>query len=236
MKTLFLDFDGVLFDTVLESYLLARYAYFGIEPQQNVNDKEYNLFHSVRYLITNSWHYFYIMKLLEKNTKLEDFPTEYQNAVFNRTPESDEKFDEQFQAKRIDLINNHFDFWNSLDTPYPFFEKIKSIVNDFNIIIVSTKNEEPILRHCTDYGLNISKEKIIGKTKLKQYGSKKLFIENYIQKNNLQKAVFIDDSVKTIKDCSSIPNLKPLCANWGYVANKNDGFNEDEILKIIKEI
>lgn len=56
-KTIFFDFDGVLFDTVLESYLLARYAYFGLEPFETVNKNEYDLFHMVRYLITDSWHY-----------------------------------------------------------------------------------------------------------------------------------------------------------------------------------
>lgn len=76
MKTIFLDFDGVLFDTVLESYLLARYAYLGIEPQEKIDENEYNLFHFARYLITNSWHYYYIMKLIENKIEIEKFASE----------------------------------------------------------------------------------------------------------------------------------------------------------------
>lgn len=235
-NTLFLDFDGVLFDTVLESYLLARYAYFGIEPFEKINEKEYELFHSVRYLITHSWHYYYIMKLIGEGINVENFSQEYRNAVSHRNEKTDNEFDKKFQVKRKDLIENHFDFWNKLDKPYPFFDKIKPLAEKLNIIIVSTKNEEAILRHCKDYGLNIEKKNVVGKNKLKQYGSKKEFLEYYIRENKIDKSIFIDDAISTIKNCSNIQNLNVYCANWGYVADKSDGLNEVEILKIIKEL
>lgn len=236
MNTIFLDFDGVLFDTVLESYLLARYAYFDIEPFEKINEKEYELFHSVRYLITHSWHYYYIMKLIGDGVNIEDFSQEYGNTVSRRNEKTDSEFDKKFQVKRKDLIENHFDFWNKLDKPYPFFDKIKPLAEKLNIIIVSTKNEEAILRHCKDYGLNIKEKNVIGKNKLKQYGSKKEFLEYYIRENKIDKSIFIDDAISTIKNCSNIQNLNVYCANWGYVADKSDGLNEVEILKIIKEL
>lgn len=235
-KILFLDFDGVLFDTVLESYLLARYAYFDIEPFEEVNEEEYKLFHSVRYLITHSWHYYYIIKLIEKGVSIKDFPQEYRNAIEHRNENTDGDFDKKFQAKRKDLIENHFEFWNKLDKPYPFFDKIKPLAEKLNIIIVSTKNEEAILRHCKDYGFNIEKDNVIGKTKLKQFGSKKGFLEYYINTNKITKSIFVDDALKTIKECSQISNLKALCANWGYIGDKNDGLSEEEIFGIIKEM
>ena len=235
MKTIFLDFDGVLFDTVLESYLLARYAYYDIDPLKNINENEYKLFHSVRYLITDSWHYFYIMQLINNGTNLKTFSNEYKKALLNRNIEKDNAFNVKFQEKRKDLIKNYFEFWNKLDKPYPFFEQIKTIKNQYDILIISTKNEEAIYRHCIDYDFRISQEKIIGKTKLKKYGSKKIFIADYIRKHNIQNAIFIDDAIKTINECSEIPNLKSCCANWGYVENKNIGLSEKEILKIIKE-
>ena len=236
MKTIFSDFDGVLFDTVLESYLLARYAYFGIDPEKPVNQNEYDIFHKVRYMITNSWHYYYIMKLIDNAVSFEDFPQKYQNEILNRNVEADSQFDKKFQAKRKDLINNHFDFWNKLDTPYPFFEEIKNIAKDFKILIVSTKNEEAILRHCQDYGLNIEEKNIIGKTKLKEFGSKRKFLEYYIEKNNIKNSIFIDDSKSTVESCLNIPGLKTCHANWGYVKTKSEGMDEKEILNIIKEM
>ena len=237
MKTLFLDFDGVLFDTVLEAYLLARYAFKGIEPQEKVDEKEYNIFHSARYLITNSWHYYYIFKIItDKNyLDMDDFSRQYYSFINNRDEKSDLKFDKLFQEKRKDLINNHFEFWNKLDKPYHFFEEIKYLSKDYNILIVSTKNEKAILKHCKDYGLSIEERHVIGKPRLKNFGSKKAFLEYYINENKIKKSLFIDDSKATIEKCSNIPNLRALCANWGYVKDKKDGLNEEEILKIIKD-
>lgn len=235
MKTIFLDFDGVLFDTVLEAYLLARYAYFNISPFEKINENEYKKFRAVRYLITHSWHYYYIMKLIEDMVTVENFPQDFKNALLNRNIKLENEFDKNFQEKRIDLINNHFEFWNKLDKPYPFFEKIKQIANDFNIIIVSTKNEEAILRHCNDYGLNIEEYNVIGKNKLKKYGSKYDFLKTYISQNNIKNAIFVDDCKKTIEKCLKITNLTSLVANWGYVASKKEGLSKNEILKIIKE-
>ena len=114
--------------------MLARYAYFDIEPFEKINENEYELFHSVRYLITHSWHYYYIMKLIGDGVNIEDFPQEYRNTVSHRNEKTDSEFDKKFQVKRKDLIENHFDFWNKLDKPYPFFDKIKPIehYNRFN--------------------------------------------------------------------------------------------------------
>lgn len=237
MKTIFSDFDGVLFDTVLESYLLARYAYFGIDPGESVNNDEYDIFHKVRYMITNSWHYYYIMKVIAENEfkDPDEFYSKYKNHLENREIEKDTEFDKKFQTKRKDLINNHFDFWNKLDIPYPFFEEIKNISETYHIVIVSTKNEEAILRHCKDCGLNIEEQNIIGKTKLKEFGSKRKFLEYYIEKNDIKNSIFIDDSKSTVENCSNIPGLTVCQANWGYVKTKSDGMNEKEILNIIKE-
>ena len=48
MKTIFSDFDGVLFDSVKEAYLLARCDYFGISPDKPVVQDEYYIFRKFR--------------------------------------------------------------------------------------------------------------------------------------------------------------------------------------------
>ena len=63
----FLDFDGVLFDTVKEAYLLSRYAYDGISVFDDIDTDEYFVFEKLRFLVTNSWQYFYIMKIIKNS-------------------------------------------------------------------------------------------------------------------------------------------------------------------------
>lgn len=234
-KTLFLDFDGVLFDTVLESYILARYAFSGIDTMVVVNQKEFDFFCSVRFLVINSWHYYYIMKLIKENFSynIEEFSKKYFQLLQNRDIKNDSKFDKKFQEKRMNLMNSHFDFWNSLNKPYPFLSQIKQIRSYFNIIIVSTKNEETILRHLDDYHFSIDKYNIIGKIYLKQVGSKYNFIKNYMYENKIKNGYFIDDNKDILDSCCNIKNLKTFLANWGYVKDKKMGFSENEIINAV---
>ncbi len=236
-KILFLDFDGVLFDTVLESYLLARYAFYNINVTEKIEETDFKLFRSIRPFITDSWQYFYLMKIVEKSKieKISSYYDYYCELIKNCNQTFVTKFDKVFQEKRKDLIENHYNFWNKLDKPFSFFEAIKTLNKYDNIIIVSTKNEEAILKHCLDYNFNISSGNIIGKTRLKIYGSKQVFISQYMIKNNISKAIFIDDSMETIIKCSKIPNLIALCAGWGYVKDKKYCYTEEEIMKLIKE-
>ena len=64
MKTIFSDFDGVLFDSVKEAYLLARFAYYGISPDKPVVQDEYYIFRKYRYLNTHSWQFYYFFLLV----------------------------------------------------------------------------------------------------------------------------------------------------------------------------
>ena len=81
MKTVFLDFDGVLFDTLREAFVLCRYAYSNINIFEPINEDIYKLFYKYKFLVFNSWQYYYIMKLLSEHnyTNDNDFINQYIN-------------------------------------------------------------------------------------------------------------------------------------------------------------
>ena len=65
-KTLiFLDFDGVLCDSVKEAYLLTRFAYKNIDVKQPINNQDYQMFQNYRFLVANSWQYCILADVLE---------------------------------------------------------------------------------------------------------------------------------------------------------------------------
>ena len=235
METIFCDFDGVLFDSVKEAYLLSRYVCNGISPNEKICETEFNSFSSLRYLISDSWQYYYLFKVIKSDT--EQNPEKiYHQYIKQRKITEDKEFDKNFQKKRKDLIKNEYKFWNSLEIPYTFFEEIKKIKDRINFLILSTKNEEAIIRHCNDYGFIISKERVIGKNKLKKFGSKRIFMEYYINTYKINNAIFIDDNINTIEDCKNIPEIKAYLAGWGYCSPTQKGYNCEEIIKKIKEI
>ncbi len=235
MKTIFLDFDGVLFDSVKEAYLLARYAFYDIPVKEAIDEEHYQKFKKYRYLITDSWQYYYILKLIENNTNDNIFEKEYYNLIDTRLLDSDNLFDEKYQKQREYIINNYYNYWKTLEQPHVFFYKIQKIKNDFDVIVISTKNEFAIKNHLDDYNFNIDDEKIIGKEKLKKYNSKSNFIENYIKSNKIEKAIFIDDSIDNLKECRNIKHLKCIQAKWGYVAPEIKTDNSIDIINYIVE-
>lgn len=230
MKTIFLDFDGVLFDTAKEAYILSRYAYYDINPFEQINSEEYTIFYKNKYLVTNSWQYFYLIKSL----KYDDVEKNFKNLVLNRSDE-DRLFDKKFQKCRQDLMKNHFNFWNNLDTPYPLFDAIKKLINNLDIVIVSTKNTKAISNKLKQYDFNIPNNKIIGKEILNNYKSKGDFLLNYIKDNHISNAIFVDDSKENLDSCKSINNIQLLLADWGYCNPNFAGQSCQSIMNKIKE-
>lgn len=233
-KIIFLDFDGVLFDSVKEAYLLARYAYYDIPVKNKIDEKHYQKFRKYRYLITHSWHYYYIFKLLESN--FNNFEREYYNMIDNRQNTIDSFFDKKYQQQRKNLITNDFNYWQNLEKPYNFFFEIKKIKNNFNIIIISTKNEFAIKRHLNNYFFNLDDKKIIGKETLETYKTKSNFIKNYMKSSDTKIAAFIDDNENNLNECRNINNLKCIQALWGYVKPEKKSNNYFDVLKQIKEL
>ena len=63
-KVLFLDFDGVLFDTLKEVYLVNRKLFLGVDLFDEVDEKNYQLYSKYKYLVYNIWMFYYYNPLL----------------------------------------------------------------------------------------------------------------------------------------------------------------------------
>lgn len=236
-KIIFLDFDGVLFDSAKESYLLARYVFDSISPFNPIDNIDYAKYMENRYLVSNSWQYYYLMLLLrdisvKDSTELKE---KYLQLISNRDINADNEFDKKFQGMRKTLINEHYEFWKSLEMPFPFFHELKKLNITKNIIIVSTKNKEAIIKKCKEYNFNLINDNIIGKEILKGYKSKHEFIEKFMKENSINKAIFVEDNEDNLNSCRNISNLKLCLAKWGYVSPNANGQSEEDIIKLIQE-
>lgn len=232
MKTLFLDFDGVLFDSVKEAYLLSRSAYANISPLEPIDKTEYTIFHKYRYLITKSWHFYYIYELIKKHVVDFDFEKKYKNLVVNGNKEKAEIFDKKYVTARENLIRENYNFWDSLDEPYPFFFKIKELTkdNNYKIIILTNKKKLPVLNKLKKYNL---KAELFANEDLINYANKSQFISNYMTKNSISNAFFIEDSIENLKACEKNKDIRGLLVNWGYLSPKEKGLSLEEVIKEI---
>ena len=236
MKTIFSDFDGVLFDSAKEAYLLARCAYLGIETQYPVDVQEYLKYHKVRYLVSKSWQFYYIFELLNSNiSDIDLFEQKYYEMIKNPDIKKINDFDEKFVKVRENLIKNDYDFWNSLDEPYDFFFEVKELArnSDYEFIILTNKKKLPVQNRLSQYGIN--NIKLFANEDLVSYNNKAEFIADYLKNYSIANCYLIEDSVDNINTCKKYPQIKPLLVNWGYVNPKEKGLSEKEILEIIKE-
>lgn len=235
MKTIFLDFDGVLFDSVKEAYLLARYAFYDIPVKEAIDEEHYQKFKKYRYLITHSWQFYIILTLIEKNIEEANFVNMYNNLFANGVDINIKKFDEKYVLARENLVKEDYNFWNNLDTPFDFFYEIKNLAQDksYNFIVLTNKKKLPVQNKLKEY--NTKNIKLFASEDLKEYKNKADFIYNYLNLNNIDKCILIEDSIDNIKDCEKYSQIKCLLANWGYVNPNNKGLNKETIIYNIKE-
>ena len=234
-KILFLDFDGVLFDTLKEVYLINRYIYKGIDLFDKVDEANYELFSKYKYLVYNIWMFYYYNPLIFDNC--ENIIDDFINALSKRNIKAEEDFCDNFLKVRANLVKNNYDFWKNLETPYEFFYEIKKLYEEKNpkILIVSKKNKTSIIERFNSYNFNISNDDIYAREILDKYSTKGEFINEYMNKNGFDEAIFVDDNNNNLKTCDNYSNITQILALWGNSQPNLKGYNQAQAIDKINQ-
>ena len=235
-KILFLDFDGVLFDTLKEVYLVNRCLFSGIDLFGDVDNKNYQLYSKYKFLVYNIWMFYYYNPILFGGVKEEEIIEKYSSALQNRDLEAEKEFCDEFLKIRADLVKNNYDFWNSLETPYDFFFGIKKLYEEenANMVVVSKKNKTAIVQRFQAYGFNLPQENVFAREVLDRYSTKGEFMNEYMLQNGYSEAIFVDDNNNNLKTCDNYPNIKQILALWGNAQPNLKGYSQVEALDEIK--
>ena len=234
-KILFLDFDGVLFDTLKEVYLINRYIYKRIDLFDKVDEANYELFSKYKYLVYNIWMFYYYNPLIFNNC--ENIIDDFINALSKRNIKAEEDFCDNFLKVRANLVKNNYDFWKNLETPYEFFYEIKKLYEEKNpkILIVSKKNKTSIIERFNSYNFNISNDDIYAREILDKYSTKGEFINEYMNKNGFNEAIFVDDNNNNLKTCDNYSNITQILALWGNSQPNLKGYNQTQAIDKINQ-
>ena len=229
-KALFLDFDGVLFNTIKEVYLVNRSIYKGEDIFNPVDKEEYDLYSKYKFLVYNIWMFAYYNPLIFERVEEDKIIEEFTNSIQNRNRQEEEKFFEKFLAVRYDLIKNHYDFWRNLEEPYDFFFFIKELfeTKKANIIIVSKKNKSSIVERFASYDFKLSPDNVYAEEILSSYSSKGRFIEMYMQEHNIKEAIFVDDNSNNLQSTANNPKIKNILALWGNTVPNAEGYTQQQ--------
>jgi hypothetical protein len=215
---IYLDFDGVLFDTAMEAFIVGHKAYFGVDADCQELENNYRRFLLLRPFVISAWQYLSVFNLLLEVSSDELLLAKGKQKLMLESTKKDKEFEAKFHYIRTELIKNDKSKWIDLHRPYSFFTLIKPMMikcpQQFQIL--STKSANFILELLLVHGVSFDKGQVWGRDvfdKNSQSKAKVLLKNSSID----EKALFIDDSNKHITEVKILKNIETILANWGYV-------------------
>ncbi|MBU0934375.1 MAG: HAD family hydrolase [Spirochaetes bacterium] len=214
LPLVFLDFDGVVCDSLPECYAVSRTAFYRLhlglaEPAESEYDQRH--FRRLRPYIRRGGDYMFIQLALSRGLDLRsqaDF-----DALIAGQRELDDYFHTLFYQARTELLQTDPERWYRLNPLYPGMARLLARYsgND-RLLILSTKELAFIEKILAFNGIAWPAENSFCSGK----EQKLAYIDRIMDKRAAARALFIDDQVDHFKG-ESTHELRCLLAEWGYV-------------------
>ena len=238
-RAVFLDFDGVLFDTIREVYAVSMIA---LDSSTNIKDinfdsKHFEKFSKLRYLVGPAWNYYYVMQAINKEPldSSRDLEIEYKSLLDQTLLGEYGPFEKKFFLARQYLREKEHKYWLSMICTYNIVDDLRSILSQFKeqFFLVTTRDKDSVLDLLSLNNLDIPESNIFTKKEYALNNSKANIIQDLIKKYKIEESLFIDDLEEHILACGEIENLSTLQAKWGYVVPEK---KEDNSAFLLKEL
>ncbi len=210
----FLDFDGVLCDSLPECYAVSRTAYWtgflGL-PEPPDSPSERAEFARMRPLIRRGADYLLLHLAIREGIRLDS--QEGFDALAAREADRDALFHELFYRARSDLLRRDPERWFALNPLYPGVAEIL-LRNRSNraVLILSTKEAPFILEILRHHGVEWDADRVLCSGKEPKLG----YIDRILAERGASRAVFVDDQVDHFRGTPERP-VRRVLAEWGYV-------------------
>ena len=229
-----LDFDGVLFDSAKEAFVIGCETFFGVDSNYDNSRVNYERFLLLRPFVDSAWQYRVVFNILNDDLNDELMLLEAKQKLKREPQKKDLEFAVKFNYIRTELLNNNRAKWINLNEPYAFFKLLKPLIIKFpdQFYICSTKGSEFIFEILSSHGVNIDIRQIWGKDIFEANNSSKAkILENNVNKQDA--IIFVDDSPRHIEDVQCLKNVEAILAKWGYL---EVGKIEDNHVLIVEKI
>ncbi|MGD8567760.1 MAG: hypothetical protein PVJ39_06710 [Gammaproteobacteria bacterium] len=224
----FLDFDGVVVDSIEECYQVSFETYFGYAKFAFSEIEYKNLFYKYRGLVGPAREYLCLHRAIEEYLMIVNGEAcDHINGLFHKAVaqvhvDEADNFEKKFFYTRSLYQERDFYGWIELNPLTEFGKSLVNQVND-NVYIITTKN-----RHATEAILGyyrIPVKAIYANDEIKQARNKGALISELLDKNSEEEAIFIDDNVAHL---NSVKDNRVSCffAGWGY--GENTSYQEYE--------
>lgn len=210
---LFLDFDGVICDSLDECFVSSWIAYYE-KYKSAVPDRidlEYRRqFDSLRPLIRNGEDYLVIHHALASGQSITD-QSEFDHRIESVGDVSMKQFRALMYEVRKGLVEHSRDYWLGLHAMFSWLMPTLAAAAEHPCVyILSTKRKEYILELLD--GVPIDRARVLssnGRPKTE-------IITEYLDATAADNAVFVDDQIDHLRMVGD-KRIRPLLAEWGYV-------------------
>tara|TARA_B100000579_G_scaffold433684_1_gene452950 strand:+ start:34 stop:720 length:687 start_codon:yes stop_codon:yes gene_type:complete len=220
-EAIFLDFDGVIVDSIHECYKISYETFFGFYvPIINIEDYRAQFIKN-RYLVRPVYQYMILHQVLIKLFNNEISHMEIKDSFYkiDRQTHDDLKknFEDSFFNKRKYYRQNK-EQWLNMHYITEFGKTLQNkVLSDYYIITTKDKDSVKLLSKL--YNINI--KNIFGKEEYNLTQSKGKIITNFLNSSDYDSAIFVDDAVDHLRSVND-DRIKVYYADWAYDNNSNE--------------
>ncbi len=219
-----LDFDGVLFNSAYEAYLVCERCTKGQAAFRQKVD--YEEFYAFRAVVTDAWQYNRLYSASEQ------VPREALRLV---EPDAEDwQFARAFFAARAEMMQDAD--WPKALPPYDFFLQLKPLLlqHPERFAILSTRNVASIRQTMAFHGADVVP--VFGQEDIRQLGSKLEVAraQGWLEKQE-HLVVYLDDMNRHLEPFEGEVHL-PLHADWGYDQTTPGSLSEHQVMTIFTSL
>ncbi len=212
MSVIAFDYDGVIADTLAETYLMGKTAYEDMTGKKMIVERVFN---KARPFIKTAEDYLSVQMLLERHKSIS-----FQSIrdVQKKSPDTHAEFAKRFYAARGKLIKNPKVWFRCFAMYNGIVKLIKKLLKSNKIFIATARDKESTSKVLKHAGIRIDSKNIIDR----YFSKDKLEQAKHIASvtgAKLNEIVFIDDIIDQLKPLYSA-GVRTILASWGYSTPK----------------
>jgi phosphoglycolate phosphatase-like HAD superfamily hydrolase len=216
----FLDFDGVICDSLPETLVSSWRGYYALRAEKEPSAVPITLledFRKLRPFVRSGEDFILIHELIAAGISIKS--QEVFDAHLAETGAVKiENYKEAFYAARRDFLINHREYWINLNSLYPHASAcLSNWASSPFLYILSTKRTKYIVEILTAKGIDIDPARVLSCAAKE----KNTTILRILASRGSKKAMFIDDQIDHLTIDSAHgpadPRILGYLAAWGYV-------------------
>ena len=219
-----LDFDGVICDGLIEYFASTKRAYQQIWSESEIDDALAPSFYKLRPVIETGWEMPILLRALVLGIGEAEILNDWKKISLELL--KSEELEKQNVVQKLDgvrdsCIENDLDGWLSLHRFYPgIIKRLQQVIDSpVEFYIVTTKEGRFVKKLLQQQGIDLPKDKIIGKeSKRPKYETLRIIRDCHQTDSDLS-IFFVEDRLKALQQVEMQPDLALVSlflADWGY--------------------